>query len=366
MASEPADTVAAMAVVGRNDPCPCGSGRKYKRCCLVAGAEALRLADRLEGRIDELGEQVRQEHWSAWLAAFERNIGPLPRPGVVQAEDVAWLDAWLVCHAPVVEGRTPLDASERASAADAHLAASAIDAWWVRGCGQSLAATHWRFEEPLTLHSRYEPFGELCEGALLVARGVHAGPGHVALVGRPVVVDDEAVDDLLALLHRAPDKALCAALRWPERRTHTADGELVQQRFRSYELSDPDAAIELLRTTPAMTEDIEVLTYWDDDVEFKAVGPEIPEVEQPPAEPGVIWDLCEEDTDDPPLLGEVTVSREERELALSAPTPRRLERLLATLPAELRDTLGEVTDEYADLPDVLPRLRRQRMAELVG
>jgi len=22
--------------VGRNDPCPCGSGRKFKRCCLVA------------------------------------------------------------------------------------------------------------------------------------------------------------------------------------------------------------------------------------------------------------------------------------------------------------------------------------------
>lgn len=23
--------------VGRNDPCPCGSGRKFKRCCLVRG-----------------------------------------------------------------------------------------------------------------------------------------------------------------------------------------------------------------------------------------------------------------------------------------------------------------------------------------
>lgn len=24
-----------MAVVGRNSPCPCGSGRKYKRCCAL-------------------------------------------------------------------------------------------------------------------------------------------------------------------------------------------------------------------------------------------------------------------------------------------------------------------------------------------
>ena len=24
-----------MAKIGRNDPCPCGSGKKYKRCCLL-------------------------------------------------------------------------------------------------------------------------------------------------------------------------------------------------------------------------------------------------------------------------------------------------------------------------------------------
>ncbi|WP_174838916.1 MULTISPECIES: SEC-C metal-binding domain-containing protein [unclassified Ruegeria] len=23
--------------LGRNDPCPCGSGRRYKRCCLKSG-----------------------------------------------------------------------------------------------------------------------------------------------------------------------------------------------------------------------------------------------------------------------------------------------------------------------------------------
>ena len=25
-----------MSAIGRNDPCPCGSGRKYKLCCLRA------------------------------------------------------------------------------------------------------------------------------------------------------------------------------------------------------------------------------------------------------------------------------------------------------------------------------------------
>ena len=27
-----------MPAVGRNDPCPCGSGRKFKRCCGASGS----------------------------------------------------------------------------------------------------------------------------------------------------------------------------------------------------------------------------------------------------------------------------------------------------------------------------------------
>ena len=32
----PVPPVRARVKVGRNDPCPCGSGRKYKHCCLDA------------------------------------------------------------------------------------------------------------------------------------------------------------------------------------------------------------------------------------------------------------------------------------------------------------------------------------------
>jgi len=31
-----------MAKIGRNDPCPCGSGKKYKRCCLASDEAAVR------------------------------------------------------------------------------------------------------------------------------------------------------------------------------------------------------------------------------------------------------------------------------------------------------------------------------------
>jgi hypothetical protein len=36
-----------MTKAGRNDPCPCGSGKKYKQCCLKAG-EAQQAGDRIE------------------------------------------------------------------------------------------------------------------------------------------------------------------------------------------------------------------------------------------------------------------------------------------------------------------------------
>lgn len=31
-------TVQVQPTAGRNDPCPCGSGNKYKKCCLPASA----------------------------------------------------------------------------------------------------------------------------------------------------------------------------------------------------------------------------------------------------------------------------------------------------------------------------------------
>jgi len=33
----PAPYKAAVPKPGRNDPCPCGSGKKYKQCCLLKG-----------------------------------------------------------------------------------------------------------------------------------------------------------------------------------------------------------------------------------------------------------------------------------------------------------------------------------------
>ena len=46
--------------VGRNDPCPCGSGKKYKRCHLDADALAARPA-RPAGRTEDAGPRSELE-----------------------------------------------------------------------------------------------------------------------------------------------------------------------------------------------------------------------------------------------------------------------------------------------------------------
>lgn len=47
-----------MAIVGRNDRCPCGSGKKFKKCCLLSASNddmarmlsAKKLKERVQGR----------------------------------------------------------------------------------------------------------------------------------------------------------------------------------------------------------------------------------------------------------------------------------------------------------------------------
>jgi hypothetical protein len=45
-----------MAKIGRNDPCPCGSGKKHKRCCLGAP-----VAQELAGTNANVPAQLHQE-----------------------------------------------------------------------------------------------------------------------------------------------------------------------------------------------------------------------------------------------------------------------------------------------------------------
>src|SRR6266849_3791797 len=62
--------------ISRNAPCPCGSGRKYKRCCLADEEQAVR-----EARFDDaVGRRIQD--WSSnhlgdeITTALEEFVGP--------------------------------------------------------------------------------------------------------------------------------------------------------------------------------------------------------------------------------------------------------------------------------------------------
>lgn len=71
--------------VGRNDSCPCGSGRKFKHCCLPKQAEA-----------DAARVRVRSAEERVLAAAFKHAIATWGQPLL----DHAWEDFWLYDEVP--------------------------------------------------------------------------------------------------------------------------------------------------------------------------------------------------------------------------------------------------------------------------
>jgi SEC-C motif len=49
-------------MLSRNDPCPCGGGKKYKRCCLVRLDELDRQPRQRDALMDDVITWLRAEH----------------------------------------------------------------------------------------------------------------------------------------------------------------------------------------------------------------------------------------------------------------------------------------------------------------
>jgi hypothetical protein len=61
-------TKAKIPMIGRNDPCPCGSGKKFKKCCL-GKAESVVVGRGAKGASSELrqvleGQMICQWSWA--------------------------------------------------------------------------------------------------------------------------------------------------------------------------------------------------------------------------------------------------------------------------------------------------------------
>ncbi len=57
--------------IGRNDPCPCGSGKKYKHCCGSSAVQTAAPADGHGGAVQRALAWLEQHHRKAWSIAFE-------------------------------------------------------------------------------------------------------------------------------------------------------------------------------------------------------------------------------------------------------------------------------------------------------
>lgn len=95
-----------MSRIGRNDPCPCGSGLKHKKCCLdqeranVRSLDVSRLRnieERLAGRILDY-MAVHYGEVSSWLAQYEYFVWPdqLPDEEQVRHELVQAFTPWII------------------------------------------------------------------------------------------------------------------------------------------------------------------------------------------------------------------------------------------------------------------------------
>src|ERR1017187_9292128 len=90
-----------MSKVGRNDPCPCGSGKKYKKCCLVDTFETVGREESIQKRLVESILRLIRKNYKDILgdahSVFWNDFDPeehLDSEGLDQADINFW--EWVV------------------------------------------------------------------------------------------------------------------------------------------------------------------------------------------------------------------------------------------------------------------------------
>jgi len=91
-----------MAKVGRNQPCPCGSGKKYKQCCLAAD-EAAELAVREQQRLDAPPPPKLSAAVSRWMPGdddddYAERLDKMSNDAVDLIHDGKLDEAERMCH----------------------------------------------------------------------------------------------------------------------------------------------------------------------------------------------------------------------------------------------------------------------------
>ncbi len=371
--------------VGRNEPCPCGSGLKHKRCCLGRRETARRLVGECERAATRIGERSEELHPEAYAGAFAELYGDPEAFGLAgpDPEETLEADLWIVCDHDLGEGEPPLararhEASEPDLALEA-LASSRIRVWRITGeTAASLPARCALSGEEATLETISPPAGTPEPDRFIVARSVPLAEGSWALLGQAPVVDPRATRDfseLLTELVGAPsdlDDALAihggallrAAWSWPDEREHTREGELVQARHLILSVPDLPALIAALDADPELVE--HHLTDYDGAHSWKWTTTLSSQEAEMPVEPGILWTLCDEDRADPPEFARVEVDPEDGDVSLWVAAEQRFERAEREFRHRFGNLLGDEIERGTDILEQMPRWRRERLERRLG
>jgi SEC-C motif-containing protein len=207
--------------VGRNDPCPCGSGRKFKKCCLAREAvvgftheDRHRAIDRL---VDfALRPELDDEHLSAteafWADWVERHGEEDGRHAMELEESAHAFTLWFAVDVRLARGVTPLELMLRREMAEltpgerdylermreTHLRPYEI----VEASAEGLRLLDLWTGEPVVLHGR-EGTKKLVRWDVLALRLVRHANGDLESDGLPYVYPVQEKRALLRMLRRA-------------------------------------------------------------------------------------------------------------------------------------------------------------------
>jgi hypothetical protein len=98
-------TLTVMSETSRNAPCPCGSGRKFKRCC----AEAFENPAAISRKHDKVGARIQEwagEHHDAEIQAALEEIIAGREDLVLSHVDVQLIGSWLYNDRELADGGT--------------------------------------------------------------------------------------------------------------------------------------------------------------------------------------------------------------------------------------------------------------------
>ena len=292
-----------MATSGRNAPCPCGSGRKHKQCCLRRAQEQRRVGRATEAVWARLQEWTIANHPEHLEAAIDELVGDERR---ITPETGDLLCSYVHLDRQLPGGGTPLERFAELSALDDVERAAArtltqarLGLWRVRAVepGLSIDLEEVVGDRVVSVHSQNVSRGT-ARWDVLLGRVIEGAQDH-ELWGPAAIFTAAEEDEIVAEVERLADERSippsavfrsCAAelLRFkPPSRTippsfFTFEGDEVVAAYARWVLADDEAPVALERhpdlVDVADTEDGEgiCLEWTAPRTELAARRPELP------------------------------------------------------------------------------------------